>query len=347
MKRRKKVSRASLKGYTLIELMVAGLISIIVIYAAFDFFNNQQKVFRQQAAQARNQANLRLGLYYLAHDLMNAGYTGGPFGLEGEMYRAESAASSTPVAPVKPVDFAADPDFISLKLDNQAGHTIDGIELWLNINTSGDVTGLSAISPVGTNTLSANTVSIFQAKAPKCDMVLDSCTPFIGFAAGFIITNADGSGEYEPISSVDLSGKTITAADTLKATYVNQSVVAPVWRRVYYLRDIKGTRWLVRRDYSAGPQYTDTKLAEGVSDLQVSYDMSMTASSGVPQITPEVDPDNPPPFVAPFNPKYIYSVNVNLYSAVQDAELKKPLQTIMSRKVKIMNLGLHPKLRPW
>jgi type II secretory pathway pseudopilin PulG len=344
MKPISKIRRDSRQGYTLIELLVVSLISIIVIYAAIDFFNNQQKVFRQQASQARNQANLRLGLYYIAHDLMNAGYTGGPFGVEGEMYRAEATGSSSPVAAVKPVNFSTDPQFSTLKLTNQAGQTIDGIEMWFNINTQ--PTSLSAISYVGTNTLAANTVTMFQVTAPKCDMILDSCTPFTGFAAGFIISKADGSGEYEPISSVDLSGKTITAASALTDTYVVQSVVAPVWRRVYYLRDINGTRWLVRRDYFANNQFTDTKLAEGVADLQVTYDMIFRPSLGdPPQLTPEVDPDKPPAYLTPFNPKYIDSVNVSLVSAVHDIQSKKPLQTVMTRKVKIMNLGLHPKLR--
>ena len=69
-------------GFSLIELLIVSIISIIVLWGAIDFFNSQQKVFRQQSLQARNQANVRMGLYYISKDLINAGFTGGPFGIE-------------------------------------------------------------------------------------------------------------------------------------------------------------------------------------------------------------------------------------------------------------------------
>jgi len=354
------------KGFTLIELMVALVLSFIVIYAAIDFFSNQQKVFRTQAQQARNQANIRLGLYYLAHDLSNAGFVGTPFGVEAPMFKEKvatfpSGTGGTSVAvPVRPFDFNSDTSIPVLAYPYRdrygnavaGGHTVDAVEIWANfITDQGEGGRLLQYALAGTNLLYASTAKLFEFTAPQCDYVADSCTTISVNPLGVVVTNQDGKGEYLAVSSVTVSGgqaqiSTMTGISPPSPVsgYQSGSYVGPVVKRVYYLKQIGDIRWLMRRDYYSGV-FTDMKIAEGIQDMQFTFDL----------VTPIVPvPDEPPfeqietgvdPLVGAVDPVFIKSINVEMTALVYDVELKKPTPMVMNRRVRIANLGGHPLLR--
>jgi len=348
------------KGFTLIELMVALVLSFIVIYAAIDFFSNQQKVFRTQAQQARNQANIRLGLYYLAHDLSNAGFVGTPFGVEAPMFKEKvatfpSGTGGTSVAvPVRPFDFSSDALIPVLAYPYRdrygnavaGGHTVDAVEIWANFITD-EGNGGRLVQNVlsGGGVLYADTGKLFEFTTPQCDYVADSCTTIAVEPIGVVVTNQDGKGEYLTVSSVTVGGgqATITTS-SLSSSYQANSYVGPVVKRVYYLKQIGDIRWLMRRDYYSGV-FTDMKIAEGIQDMQFTFDL----------VTPIVPvPDEPPfeqietgvdPLVGAVDPVFIKSINVEMTALVYDVELKKPTPMVMNRRVRIANLGGHPLLR--
>jgi prepilin-type N-terminal cleavage/methylation domain-containing protein len=349
-----RATEKNLKGFTLIELMIVSVMSVIVIYGAIDFFNNQQKVFRQQSLQARNQANVRMALYYISRDLMNAGFSGGPFGVETAIKNAQDRSiSNFPVVAAKSAIQSLETDMPRLgngvvpgnpphinysPVGTQYGGTVDALEIWGNFSADGQATHLSNAVSASTSTLYATTIDHFSATAQSCNLSTEACTSVTVAPIGAILASFDGKGEYVRIGSVNTGSRQInTTGGGLYKNYMIGDSIAPVWRRVYYVRVINGERWLVRREYYGGSTaYIDTKIANGVWDLQVTFDMTPAYN----QWTRDVDPD-----VTTVNPVLIDSVNVRLISITQDVDQTTPIKTVMMKKIKLVNLGLHPYLR--
>lgn len=61
-------------GFTLVELMIAILISSLVMGAAYTVFSSQQKTYTNQEGVADIQQNLRAGMYFLTREVRLAGY---------------------------------------------------------------------------------------------------------------------------------------------------------------------------------------------------------------------------------------------------------------------------------
>ena len=62
------------KGFTLIELMVAMVISLVVMAAVFSTFKSQQDSYIVQSQVSATQQNLRAALFLLSNDIQMAGY---------------------------------------------------------------------------------------------------------------------------------------------------------------------------------------------------------------------------------------------------------------------------------
>lgn len=322
------------KGFSLVELMVVMIISFIVIWGAIDFFNEQQKVFRQQSLQAKNQGGMRMALYYITKDLTNAGFTGGPFGIETAILDAQQRVLvDFPVVAAKTADLTLESDMPTLT--NESGAVVDALEIWANF--SGKSSRLSAVANPGVGTLYAFTVDSFVTSTQNCVLSTGVCTTVAAaFPMGVIITNYTGSGEYVAASSVSLSDKSIST-DPIVKYYRIRDPVAPVWRRIYYIREIpaNGPRWLIRRDFYGNNLAIDRKIAEGITDMQITYDLAPAAN----QITLGVDPA-----VTAVDPSYIQAVSVTMTAINHDIDSVIPIKIMMNRKIKLENLGLHPKL---
>ena len=331
-----------LKGFTLIELLVVTVIMVIVFWAALDFFNSQQTTFRVQASQSENQSNLRMGLFYLGRDVSDAGFTGSPFGIETEDYRALSLGAASTVVPVQSIDFGHDNNFIPYKLTNQTGHTVDGLIIYGNYDPNGSTSHLSNPATMGMSLISANTVTMFQNSARICAVATLVCSASVSTVSpyGFIVTDANGNGEYEQVTSANPSGKTITLANPIKGNFIATSLIAPVYKRAYYIRvDPNSTtqsRWLVRRDFYAGNVQSDTKIAQGVYDMQITYDM--TDSNG--KIHYGMDPN-----AATIDPRFIVAVNVQMTTVTTDPSFKRSMNIVMTRKIRMMNVGILNELK--
>jgi type IV pilus assembly protein PilW len=62
------------KGFTLVELMIALLVSSVVAGAIYFVYTGQQKIYTLQEAVVDMQQNLRAGLYLVGQELRMAGY---------------------------------------------------------------------------------------------------------------------------------------------------------------------------------------------------------------------------------------------------------------------------------
>jgi type IV pilus assembly protein PilW len=61
-------------GFTLVELLIAMVMSAFVIGATYSLFTAQQRAYNNQQAVADIQQNLRAGMYYLTREIHLAGY---------------------------------------------------------------------------------------------------------------------------------------------------------------------------------------------------------------------------------------------------------------------------------
>jgi len=323
-------------GFTLIEVLVTMAITIVVVYGAFTFFNEQRKTFRQQSEQANKQANLRLGLYYLAQDIALAGYTGTPFGLEAAIHRAnvEKVIDTFPVRLINPINYVwADPELSELYDDsipeNSNGDPLDAIEIWANFDPNGSFADLALDASQGVATIFVNRVDIFVRTIQKPDGSTDTVHP-----VGVIISTlrSDVEAEYHQIVSVDTSANSITLDSALHYDYyAYKDWVAPVYRRKYFVQELREgnrlVRWLTRRDYFAGNNHYDYLIAQGVDDLQIFLDIKDSNN----KIEMEVEPSTA------VDCCQIIGVTVQVSGLVQNLEMKRPVLHTMRRKVKIVN----------
>jgi len=334
------------KGFTLIELMIVIAISAIILLGAFSFFTRQQTVFDQQSEQAEKQANLRIALYYLAKDIALAGYTGTPWGVEAAIKSANQAGVSIPIRPLKHIDVATDPELSSYLLLNRNSEPLDAIEVWANFNETGAYTHLSGSVNMGASSLYANTVEdgIFVSQIwDEATSATKEVNP-----TGAVIGSYSKMGDYLPISSIDKGGKQINSSGVSLNRYYggDMDVVAPVLKRRYFVREYgdcpgpRCERWLIQRSYYAdGP--VDNRMAMGIQDFQIFYDLTDPGSG---QFVVEVDPalaDSP---FDSFDPCWVTAVTIRLQAIVRTKDLPQPLITNLSRKIKVMNIGVQSDL---
>lgn len=74
MPARSRASLAKRKGFTLVEVLVAVLITALILSTIFSLFNQYHKSLRRQQNQAEMQQNLRYGFSVLARELAMTGY---------------------------------------------------------------------------------------------------------------------------------------------------------------------------------------------------------------------------------------------------------------------------------
>lgn|GEM_PF-1710108 len=334
-------------GFTLIEILVAMAISIIVIYGAFTFFDEQRKTFRQQSEQANKQANLRLGLYYLAQDIALAGYTGTPFGVEAAVYRAnqDGVITTLPVRVINPINVENDNDLKDYALTNLSGEPLDAIEIWANFDPNGSFANLSLDADRGVAMIFVDNVGIFAKTVQKSDGSTENVFP-VGVIVSTLRKKSDGAfigAEYHPIISVNPSANSITLGSVLLYDYYKIDWVAPVYRRRYFVQEVEVTegkvirrvRWLTRRDYFAGNKKFDYLIAQGVDDLQVFLDTRDSVNSTIEM---EVEPS------AAVDCCQIIGVTVQISGVVHTPEMQRPISHTMSRKMRIVNADVFTEL---
>ncbi len=102
------------QGFTLVELMIAIVISGIIAGALYSTYLVQQRSYTAQEAVAEMQQNIRAALVTMEHDIRMAGYHpgGGTFGfVNGATNFNNGASSSTPVTTnATSIAFTADLD---------------------------------------------------------------------------------------------------------------------------------------------------------------------------------------------------------------------------------------------
>lgn len=122
------------KAFTLIELMVALVISAVIVAAIYSAYAVQQKTYLAQDQVAEMQQNIRAAMDLLSRDVRMAGYTGGTTTSDTTCsYLASGAATIPGILAVA----AAQLDF-SMDLDSNGDCGGTGENLSYSIYTAGD-----------------------------------------------------------------------------------------------------------------------------------------------------------------------------------------------------------------
>ncbi len=98
------------KGFSLIEILVALLITVIVMASVFMLLNKGQESFRREPEVADMTANARHGLHRISQDLMVAGYN-----TPASMAILWLDGKSTPAVPDELTIIYADPDIPTVR----------------------------------------------------------------------------------------------------------------------------------------------------------------------------------------------------------------------------------------
>mgnify|MGYP000156237117 CR=1 FL=1 len=283
-----KTARAG-AGFSLIELMIAMAITAIVLAALIEVFSAQQQMYNQQSSLARAQANSRAALSIVSREVRMAGYTGLPEGMArlndamtgsgpGSIYPVMSLKNGSATISGSPTGLAATSQALGLAL-NSISNTPDAFEIYGNF--AREATGLSVTINAG-ETLTTITV-------PAAGLTLFGDTGFMRPA--FVVVGNNTRAEIFPFVSASASGANVdltvtgTANMEFRANNVpggESNVVLPLFRRVYYVDTTNVTNAqgeVVPTLFVANYQADGTlagepvELAQGVEDLQVSYDL--------------------------------------------------------------------------
>jgi type IV pilus assembly protein PilW len=224
-------------GLTLIEIMVALVVSLILIAGVIQIFVGTRQTYRFQDALARVQENGRYAAEVIGRDARLAGYSG-----------CTTLVSVTPRAiPPLAVDYSRDT-------------YIFGNDPGLPAQPGTDTLTLRMLSP--------NTVRLSaDMTAPSDDITIDTNIPDL--AVNQIVGIADCNNvDIFRVNTVAGTGPvTITPHDDLTKAYLTGSILSRFQEVSYFVQPgLSGALALWRRD-AAG----DTELVEGVEDLWLRY----------------------------------------------------------------------------
>lgn len=82
----------NIKGFTVVEIMVAIVLAAIIILSAFNFYLSQQKFSVGQVKKAQLQGNLKVAMDRMVKDIRKAGYdpeSSGSFGISSQSTTTE------------------------------------------------------------------------------------------------------------------------------------------------------------------------------------------------------------------------------------------------------------------
>lgn len=264
--------KSKVRGFTLIEFLVASALAVIVVTAAFStyFTTRQLNVSAQTRIDAQN--NLRNAATMIARDARVAG----SFGCMTTGGVAKTADSTESVGKTKvfPDISAVFKDKIILTSDNASGYGVSWLDatqvgLPAGITFNSDVLvfvygkGNVAVSQFSSSSLmliNVNDSNITDALSKKAPMVLSSCQN----AYTIIPSSSNGNSvNYSAVPAIDTG---IPQAD------IGAVSVSQLYAAAYVIGEVNGRQSLLRYDLGNNGAWQDPQLlATDVTDMKVSF----------------------------------------------------------------------------
>lgn len=272
MKRRSCFLRQKIRqrGLTLVELMVALVLSLVLMIGVVTVFQSNKSTFRTQEVLAEVQENGRVALALMTQDIRNAGYRGCDFASR-EGATLEVTLNNATTYPWSAFDFAVDgfdagsggswtPSLPSA-ISGASPSPLSGTDvLTVRAARSGD-------ARVTENTLtSAEIKAEAGANIEKFDILLISdCKT----AAVFQATNVQNSATsaLTTITHQTGSGSPGNATIDISKKYIGGEVIVLTTHTYYIANAPDGQPALYRIENGGTPQ----EIVRGVEDLQVTY----------------------------------------------------------------------------
>ena len=110
-------------GFSLIEIMIALVVSSILTAGIYEIFHTQQNTHRAQDEVVKMQQNMRGGLYLLARDLRSAGFDPNDSNAFGFVVNMPKVGGGN-LFPTD-IDYTIDTNRIALSLDNNGNGAVD------------------------------------------------------------------------------------------------------------------------------------------------------------------------------------------------------------------------------
>jgi type IV pilus assembly protein PilW len=271
----KPITRRRIQGLSLIELMIAMLISMFLLLGLIQVFSASREAYRLSEGLSRVQENARFAMDYLQRDIRMAGH----FGCVNDQARLQTPSSFNSQFTAASLNFN-----VSIRGYDGAPPAADIPALTPAPLAGRDSIVLRFLSGNGipVTALAGNSISFDAAKwnvltgegvASPVLFGLADCTSADVFAA----TAASASGVTAPTAVVlDRYGATSEGGPTM--LYRAEALV-------YYIANGAGGRpslWRARINAN-GTSATSEELVEGVEDMQLLYGQdALNASTGAP-----------------------------------------------------------------
>lgn len=239
------------KGFTLLELLIATVISIVVSAAGYTFFTNS---FNFSVVHSRNmemQRETRIAIDLMGREIRNAG-----FGVRNPLASNEVHPAAT-AFPIITANNNADPD------PSGVANQIDRIALWGGFQQVGTLT--CAVTPCANPVAAEGATQILVQPAAGTDptnpTVAGATITLEGFYVGTVtaISGPNGNGAY-----------TLTLGSALNRDYSQNNSVLRLQQIVYSAAVPAGETEpvLFRSDDGVLP---GQRVASGIEDLQFAY----------------------------------------------------------------------------
>lgn len=302
-------------GFTLVELLIAVAVTAIVLTALVSVFSSQQRMFTNQSELAKTQAGTRISLLLLARDIRMAGYLGIPLGFD---------------------IMAANPsraNVIALKNDSTFIQNYPTASFGNGLNTNSDV-----IEVLGN--FVRRTARLTQQATPAGTQInVDDNSAFRGTGLSkpgwLALGPVSGQGNVELLQITTVPGGTASYVNVASApanTYdVDDTIVAPVFKRIYYVNAQADTLNIVNCEDDDCSSNTDRPMATGVDDMQVTYITDANPADGVVDTSVEMFCD----------PCTVRGVKIILWTKTRQYEQGRQIMRKNSTVAKIRNLAFN------
>ncbi len=268
-------------GFSLVELMVAMVISLIVLAAVSSVMVTTKKTNTAQTAQARMQDNARIALQIIAYDIRQSGYFGCSTGNGSNSFSNDLNTTGTPHDPSLNVtigidganagDTAMSPSSLGEAVPTGADSNSDVIAL----RYADGANGITVQTPYMTQASSELHVSTNSGLSANDIVMVTDCNG----GDLFQITNINSSGSQSSLVHNGGNGAPGNSSGKLSRTYSGDAHIARFIANTYFIKDnAQGQPSLYRKSLSTGAGDTQ-ELVEGIEQMRILYGVDGSSPS--------------------------------------------------------------------
>lgn len=288
-------------GFTLIELLVSMAVSLVVLFATLQLFENSQKTYVSQEDVAEMQQNVRVAKLYMERDIRMAGAGIPDFSYGGQavfpLEFENNVDGSAGIAATLP-GIVAGTDLLAISYNNFSAEDC-GVDPGGVIDSCDDLPQLTLVAEMPPSATVANVFQdLLTGVGWDADCFCNGTTysqPSPGMP--FVVTSPDGSQSAVLFQTSTLPNGTpndkignapnfpykgVTYDNKLLNTFPTGSTINffpddGLYEAIYYIRNVDGIPCLVRNAGTGGSQV----IAEYIEDLQLSFGLDTTGDGNV------------------------------------------------------------------